>query len=156
MYATVAQFIEKFGEQEAIELSNIASWKSGNSKLEIKDTVIAGAIEVVGPEIDGYIGTRYQLPLPQPYPSLVTQLALDLARYRLDLLKPREDVIEAAKRAYKQLEQIAKGSLALVSADGRLCPTSGQNRSQSYGGTVVGEINKIEWSSSPHVKGRRY
>ncbi|MDF0553142.1 phage protein Gp36 family protein [Kamptonema sp. UHCC 0994] len=157
MYATVAQFVSKVGEQDAIDLSNIDSWKSGKPKTEIVDSVIAGAIAAVGPEIDGYIGTRYQLPLPQPYPPIIVQLAIDLAMYRMEgRTKMREETALLAKQAYKQLEQIAKGTYALITADGTLLPTSGASRNQSYGRTIVGEMKEIEWSSSPHVKGRRY
>lgn len=108
MYATVALFVEAFGEPEAIMLSNL-------------DTPTANTINIVALEramvdssalIDSYISRRHLLPLTT-IPRVLITYVLDITRYRLDRIRSREDVKERYKDALKFLENVSVGKCLL-------------------------------------------
>ena len=65
--------------------------------------------------IDGYLRSRYALPLSQT-PQLIKSISVDIAVYRLYLRRPQkmnETIENSYKNAIKLLEQIQKGLICL-------------------------------------------
>lgn len=115
--ATVDYFIEVFGYQEAIELSNIES-PTGNSvdyeKIQI-------ALNDAAALINNYIITA-----PPQGKILIAgsyrRTQATIARWYLDVLRPRQQVIDAAQSALQQLELWAS----------RQSPSSGAKWQEAY------------------------
>jgi len=63
------------------------------------------ALQDAAEEINGYIGGRYPLPLPN-VPSNLNRMACDIARYRLYYQQPTEEVRNRYKDAIKFLERV--------------------------------------------------
>lgn len=91
----------------------------------INDTVLQQAIDDADATIDVYLQTRYQLPLTQTV-NVLTRIACDLVHFYLfDDAEPTEIVEKRYDVAIRQLEQIAKGAIALSIAPE--APTVSQN-----------------------------
>jgi phage gp36-like protein len=103
--ATVDYFVEAFGYQEAIELSNIDN-PTGNS---INGDKIQVALNDAAVLINNYIVTA-----PPQGKILIAgsyrRTQAILARWYLDVLRPRQQVIDAAEKAMEQLELWASKS----------------------------------------------
>jgi len=97
--ATVDYFVEVFGYQEAVELSNIDN-PTGNS---INTDKIQIALNDAATLINNYILTA-----PPQGKILIAgsyrRTQAILARWYLDILRPRQQVIDAAEKALEQLE----------------------------------------------------
>jgi hypothetical protein len=97
--ATVDYFIEVFGYQEAVELSNIDN-PTGNA---INYDKIQIALNDAATLINNYILTA-----PPQGKILIAgsyrRTQAILARWYLDILRPRQQVIDAAEKALQQLE----------------------------------------------------
>lgn len=113
MYVTVDAMIAKFGEDELTELTDtVQPYQEGINQIKLNE-----AIEAANSEIDGYIGTRYALPL-QVVPPFLKSVGCDLAYYHACL---GDTVLnERAKLRYdngiKVLTNISKGILNLGGA----------------------------------------
>jgi phage gp36-like protein len=109
-YATQADLVTRFGEVEIIQLSDDANAGA------IDAAVVAIVLADVDRAIDGYLLTRYTLPLTE-VPDILNSIACDLAHYRLatrnggsrasDTLKDRNS------DAMRQLRDIASGKFTL-------------------------------------------
>lgn len=109
IYATVADFILAFGEGEAIELSNLDD--PVNDQLEA--TTIRGALTTASAEIDSYVRSAgYSLPLSE-VPSVLIGKCCDIARYRLDRNRAREEVRQRYLDAVYWLKDLARGTASL-------------------------------------------
>lgn len=93
---------------------------------EANQAVIAKACEYATETVDGYLRSRYQLPL-NDVPTLVRNICLQLARYWLYSRRPEgkgfpDNVKDTHAQALKDLERIADGKLHLglteISAEG--------------------------------------
>ena len=97
--ATVDYFISVYGFQEAVELSNIED-PTGNG---IDVTKIQLALNDAGQLINNYIDSA-----PPQGKTLIAgsyrRTQATIARYYLDVLRPRTQVQEAAEKALQQLE----------------------------------------------------
>lgn len=97
--ATVDYFVEVFGYQEAVELSNIDS-PTGN---QINVNKIQVALNDAATLINNYIVTA-----PPQGKILIAgsyrRTQATIARWYLDTLRPRQQVIDAAEKALEQLE----------------------------------------------------
>lgn len=105
-YATRDDMVQAFGEDELIELTDRA--ETG----EMDNTVIAAALAAAAAEIDGYVGRVAALPLTT-IPANLRQVALAIARYRLDTTQSEGRVRLDYQDALDTLEKIAKGVIAL-------------------------------------------
>lgn len=95
MYATEADLVARFGE----EISNL--------KLMVSNpTFVDDAIQDATEEINGHIGGRYPLPLPN-VPSNLKRMACDIARYRLYFQQPTEEVRKRYEDAIAFLKRVA-------------------------------------------------
>lgn len=108
MYATLAQFLEAFGQDETVTLSNLHD----AAAEQVDETVINRALTDASSEIDSYLGGRYSLPFPSNPPVLI-RVCLNIARYRLDSLNPRDDVRLRYEDERRWLENVARGIISL-------------------------------------------
>jgi phage gp36-like protein len=110
-YATQQDLVDRFGEQELIQLSDRADTPTG----EVGVAVVARALTDAAELIDGFLAGRYALPIASP-PPVLTQLACDIARYKLHQNLPPELVRTNYQDALRQLKQIADGDFVLQAA----------------------------------------
>lgn len=105
-YASQQNLIDRFGEDELIQLTDRT-----NTNL-INATVIARALADADAEINGYLSSKYKLPL-SPVPGVLEKLACDIARYQLY----ENAVTEIVKRRYEDviryLKDVVSGKASL-------------------------------------------
>lgn len=105
-YCTQQDLYDRFGQVQIDQLADRNA--DGVPDAGVVDAAIADASET----IDGYIASRYTLPLAAT-PPLINRLCCDLARYQLfsdavpELVQTRHDA------AIKMLQQISAGTLSL-------------------------------------------
>lgn len=129
MYATVQDIVDRFGEQEMIQLTDpeIVSVQVAKAQRAIDDAQAFA---------DAFVGRAYRLPLPGcskptplpgdagavtyvPPPQL-TRIVCDVARYYLyTALAPEHEVYLRYKAAERELQAIADGKAVLA------CPWGG-------------------------------
>jgi len=107
-YASKQALIDRYGEDELIQLTDRAIPSTG----AIDDAVLNAALDEADAEINGYLQSRYALPL-STVPLLIKKLAGELARFYLYDDNPTDPVIERHKAAIKTLELIARGTMHL-------------------------------------------
>lgn len=108
MYGTAAEFEEAFGVPETVMLTNLDT----PTATIVSPVPLTRALTDAAALIDSYIGRRYLLPMAVT-PRVLIPYALDIARYRLDRIRNREDVRARYEDAIKWLEMVAKGTLDL-------------------------------------------
>lgn len=108
MYGSSVEFTQAFGAAEIVMLTNLDT----PTATVVNPVPISRALIDAAALIDSYIGRRYLLPLSVT-PQVLIPYALDIARYRLDRIRNREDVRLRYEDAIKWLEMIAKGTLTL-------------------------------------------
>lgn len=111
-YATQQDLIDRIG---AVELAQLTDRTNG---VVIDAAVLGRALADADAEIDGYLATRYQLPLAT-VPTVLVRLAADIARYRLYDDRTTDAVRQRYDDATKLLGNMAKG---LVMLDGGVTP----------------------------------
>ena len=135
--ATVDYFVEVFGYQEAVELSNIDN-PTGNS---IKPDKIQIALNDAAILINNYIFTA-----PPQGKILIAgsyrRTQAILARWYLDILRPRQQVIDAAEKALQQLELWAS----------KASPSSGLKWQEAYRYWMSG----CTMTKSSYARGRSF
>jgi len=105
-YATQQNMIDRFGQQELIELTDRAN-------LGVIDaTVLANALDDADAEINAYLTGRYALPLASVPPVLV-KFAADIARYQLYDARASEQVKARYDDAIKFFKALANGTVSL-------------------------------------------
>lgn len=112
-YAVQQDLIDRFGQQELIELTDRADPPAG----AIDATVIDKALSDADNLVDSYVGKRYDLPLVTTPPVLV-RTAADIARYYLYDDDRPDAVKDAYDDALKLLRDIAAGKAALPDVAG--------------------------------------
>lgn len=120
-YATLSDLIERAGEDEIREVAD----RDGDGVAD--PDVIDKAVSTAASEIDGYIGTRYQLPLPA-VPSLINTWAVSIARYHLHLNGAPDHVVRDWKAAMDALKDVATGKINLPFDDASQQPSDGAGR----------------------------
>lgn len=78
--------------------------------------LVNGALADADSEIDGYVATRYSVPLA-PVPSIVKRLACDLARYHLYDDQATETIQKRRDAAVAVLRDISAGKVSLGTTD---------------------------------------
>lgn len=104
-YCSETAFKERFGSEE---LANLLATDA--------DRTYAAAAADADAIVDGYVGSRYTLPLAT-VPAFVVGIAADLTRYELYEEAPTKEVIERRKMALDMLRDIRDGNLVLPGAD---------------------------------------
>ncbi|MGF1727209.1 gp436 family protein [Photobacterium nomapromontoriensis] len=109
MYCTRDDMVARFGEEELTELTD----RDGNAG-GIVDAVLDQVMDDASATIDGYLGGRYDLPLPV-VPRVLTRTACDLSRYYLydDQLGDEHQAAKRYAEAIGYLEKVGRGVLQL-------------------------------------------
>lgn len=105
-YASQQNLIDRFGENELIQLTD------RDSLGAIDADVIARALADADAEINGYLSTRYTLPL-SPVPAVLEKLACDIARYQLFENKATDIVKERYENSVRFLKDVVSGKVTL-------------------------------------------
>jgi phage gp36-like protein len=124
VYATVEDMVERFGESELIQLSDRLEPYARVVVRPVVDAALADA----SAEIEGYVQSRYPLPLSST-PRVLTRICCDLARKHLHRDRPTDAVAKDAESARQQLRAIARGELALEGTAGAPAPAADVRRS---------------------------
>ena len=105
-YCTKTQLIDQFGETELRQLTDRD--KTGS----IDDNVLNNAIDAAAREIDGYLRSRYALPLSQAQidESALPEKAGDIVRHFLYGKKVPEEVLNRYKAAVAWLLSASRPS----------------------------------------------
>ena len=98
--------IDRFGEQELIELTDRANTGAINA------TVLTQALIDADAEINAYLASRYTLPLASVPPTLA-KCAAEIARYQLYDTRASEQVKARYDDAIKFFKLLASGSVSL-------------------------------------------
>ena len=112
MYISAQDLTEVMSESTLIALSNDTS-----RATEVDQAVLNNACAYAAEIVDGYLRSRYVLPLNQ-VPTLVRNICLQLARFWLYSRRPEGkgfpyNVKETHTQALKDLERIQNGKLHL-------------------------------------------
>lgn len=118
VYCTQQDMIDRFGEEELIQLTD----RDGEGVVD--SNVLDRAIADAAAEIDGYLATRYKLPLAETHPAL-PRLATDIARYLLYDDAATDKVQERYDKAIAFLRDVARGTVSLVQQTGSVAETAG-------------------------------
>jgi len=105
-YCTKQDLIDRFGYDELINLTD-----RRNTGV-IDDTVLSQAIADASAEMDGYLASRYSLPLIT-VPQALKPLCCDIARYKLYDEQASEQVTKRFDAAIKFLFSVSKGEISL-------------------------------------------
>ncbi|MFW2163054.1 gp436 family protein [Acinetobacter beijerinckii] len=125
-YVTATAMIQKFGEREIVQLTD--------NEAPYQDVInydkLNAAIEEANSEIDGWLQSRYSLPL-QVIPPFLVNIACHLARYHActQVITDNDPIKARYDDACKKLKSISKGEMGL-------------------GGSPAGESNPTESSSN--------
>ena len=118
-YCTQQDLIDRFGQDELLDLTDIQ--RTG----EINHQTVQRAIEDAESLIDGFLASRYQLPL-SAVPKSLTPIACNIARYQLYDEQTTDTVERRYKDAMNFLKAVSKGEVVLgVTADG--VPTASED-----------------------------
>lgn len=110
-YASVADLVARFGEDELIDLTDRDEPRTG----AVVEAVAQAAIADAAGEIDAYLGVRYALPVA-PVPAHLVTVACDVARYRLHGVRVTEEVRTRYDDALRWLKDVAAGRALLPGA----------------------------------------
>lgn len=110
MYATVEFLVNRFGQREAISLSDRE--RTG----DVNTVVLADALDEASAEIDTYLAGRYALPL-DPQPKMLAGVCCDIARYRMcgGETVMTDEIDKRYKAAIAFLKLVASGDVTLGS-----------------------------------------
>jgi phage gp36-like protein len=138
MYCSKQNLIDTFGNNELVSLTD----RLGTGTID--DRVLNQAIQDASAIMDGYLGSRYQLPLANVPQSLIP-LACNMTRYQLYDNEASEQVTERNKAALKFLESVAKGELSLGISTGGESATSTDFAEMQSAGSVFSRVNSSDF-----------
>ena len=108
-YASQTDLTDRFGATELAQRTNRVDG------LTIDTVVLARALSDADAEIDGYLATRYSLPLLS-VPPVLLRLAADIARYRLYDDGVPATVLQRYQDAVSLLKRLSSGDVQLAGA----------------------------------------
>lgn len=112
-YCALSDILVRIDETTVIQLTDDEG--TGAVVTERVDQAIADADQ----EIDGYVGTRYTVPM-SPVPAILKKVSVDISIHNLFGRRSRKEPEERAERykgAVDLLKQIAKGAFSLGPSD---------------------------------------
>jgi len=136
LYITLQDIIDAYSEDDVLMIADPE--RVGTIDSAVVDTAISKASALV----DGYVGSKYALPLPS-VPMILVQPCVDIAVYFLsgDAGSMTEQRKERYKDAKALLSDIARGVVSLGLPE---APTSGTNTVYSNGNNRnFGRGNKL-------------
>ena len=119
-YTTEADLIDRYGERMLVLLTDRASPATGT----IDSAVVSAAIEGAEAVIDGYLATRYALPL-SAVPKLISEIAEAIAIWKLHPAAPDPKIEADYRTAMTLLGDIAAGRVRLEVAGVASAETGG-------------------------------
>jgi len=120
MYCTIADFTTTFGEQESIAVTNLYT----PGAIAVDESNLEQALIDASAMVDGYIQNRVTLPLTElQIPATLKACCADIARYRLDRNRCREEVRIRYEDWMSWLKDVSKGIVNL-GLDSQLPPES--------------------------------
>lgn len=131
MYASVADMVSRFGEQDLVLLS----WREGAADGVINTPVVEQALADATAEINGYIGGRHKLPL-SAVPEVLIGHCCSIARYLLNGDRAPEQVTDRYNSVIKYLTAVGKGDLQLGLADDQPAQPTGTVATMQSDGLV--------------------
>lgn len=105
-YCSPQDVIDRFGEDELLSLTD----RLGLGVID--NTVLTQAINDASALMDGYLASRYQLPLTHA-PATLKPLCCNIARYYLYDEQASEQVAKRYDDAVKFLKAVASGDISL-------------------------------------------
>ena len=130
-YCTQQNMIDRLGQEELIQLTD------RNDTGSIDVAVLSAAIADASAEMDGYISTRYKLPLSN-VPSVLSRIACNIARYNLYDDAATDQVAKLHDDAIAFLKSVSKGSVSLGLADDGSKAEAADTAQMETGGRVFG------------------
>lgn len=110
-YASQANLTDRFGEAMLVALTDRGAVASGL----VDAAVIGRALTDTDAMIDGYLATRYVLPLSE-VPPLLVDLALQISIYKLHINEPDAKISKDYDNALKMLRDIGTGAVRIQAA----------------------------------------
>ena len=145
-YATIPHLQSRYNDYQLRMLTS-------SSGQAFDETVATDALTDAGAEMDMYLGQRYILPLVNfpvrrdeynveviYHPALI-RICADIAVYRLQTLRPQDDIKDARQRyedAIKLLHQMARGDVLLNYVEAR-ADVADNSDFASAGGAQMGQ-----------------
>jgi len=121
-YAQAQDIIDRFPHRDLVQLTN-----EDPAATTLNAAVLGRALEDASAEIDSYLEGRFKLPLADP-PAVLERLAIEIAMYRLQALRPLHDLKDARQRyedAIAMLRRVGSGEISLgLSPAGSTAPRS--------------------------------
>jgi len=134
-YCTLQDLTNRYGLKELIDLSD------NDNTGAINTEVIDRAISDAEGEIDGYLASRYPLPI-NPVPKSIARIACDIARYYLYDDVAIEQVNKRYNDAVKFLKAVSQGDVSIgITATGDK-PSSKNNVYMHTGGNTFNRKDK--------------
>ena len=118
-YATIANLTQRYQERDLRHITDVDA--------QAVDTVRAQqALDDANAEIDAWLAQRYALPLtnattglPMAAPSVLVRCTCDVAIYRMQTLRPADDIKDARQRyedVLKLLKAMGQGLVSIPNA----------------------------------------
>jgi len=126
-YTTQQDLVDRYGEEELIDLTDRAKPPIGAIDTAVLDAKIADADNL----IDSYLARRYVLPVSET-PLVLTRIAAAIVRYYLYTDAPTEQIRDDYNDAMKFLGQVASGKVDLP------LPTGADPEGDSTGAVLDG------------------
>jgi phage gp36-like protein len=136
-YALPSDMAARYPNRDLVQLTN-----EDPTQTTVNDTVLQQALDDASAELDGYLESRFALPLSDP-PAVLNRLACDIAMYRLQALRPLHDLADARKRyedAVELLVRVARGEVTLGLAADNLEPPLAQGAVVTQAGGDPGGV----------------
>lgn len=115
-YAAPTDMTNRYPNRDLVQLTN-----EDPTVTTVNTAALQQALDDASAEIDGYLGSRFTLPLTDP-PEVLSRVVTDIAMYRLQALRPLHDISDARQRyedAIAMLTRVAAGELTLgIAPDG--------------------------------------
>ena len=103
VYAQPSDMIARYPNRDLVQLTN-----EDPTQTVVDQTVLQQALADASAEIDGYLESRFSLPLTDP-PAVLARLTCDIAMYRLQALRPLHDLDEARRRIWSNWRSVGAG-----------------------------------------------
>ncbi|SRR5579871_3847006 len=140
-YAQAQDMIDRYPARDLIQLTN-EDPNAQTVDTDKLDTKLADASS----EIDGYLASRFQLPLEDP-PAVLTQYACRIAYYWLQTYRPLK-TLERATKDYEStiatLKLIARGEVTLGLAPDNIEPAKSSTSEVMQGPARVFSRDKLK------------
>lgn len=107
-YTTLQELIDRYGEAMLIELTDRGDVSTGAVDAE----TVTQAIAAAGAQIDGYVGSRYALPMAET-PPLIAKLARAITAWELHIYDAPDKIKDDYREAVGTLKDIARGAVVL-------------------------------------------